>query len=223
MTAARESCPGPQRIHINFACAKPLGVGGGGEHQILTISKVFFYLKSPHIFRISSQVQKERKLEGKNQTNKNNNKLQRKYLKIFVQFFFLYITYVSKHKIISGSDTTGIDPGHECSHDTRANLCILTYSPVSEGHNTEKQSPECDENLSNFTISLKCCGPAARQHSYAGSFSQHPKLTSWNSLLSAKLVSLSKCRSLGFGFFFFFLVGDLPLIIEMEQCIFDFF
>lgn len=43
-----------------------------------------------------------------------------------------------------------------------------------------------------FTISQKCCGHRARQHSDTGSLSRHPTYTSWNSLLHANLVTLWK-------------------------------
>ena len=55
---------------------------------------------------------------------------------------------------ISGSATTGIDHAHDCSHDTMTNLCILTYSPVSEDMIMKNKVPDMMK-ISPFHNQLK--------------------------------------------------------------------
>lgn len=69
-------------------------------------------------------------------------------------FSCFYFKYVSKHEAISGSATTGIDHAHDCSHDTMTNLCILTYSPVSEDMIMKSKVPDVMK-ISPFHNQLK--------------------------------------------------------------------
>lgn len=106
------------------------------------------------------------------------------------------------------------DHDGECGLMPAPPVCPHLFACVRQDTMLKSKVPKVMKTF-QFTISRKRRGPAARQHSDAGSLSQHPQLTGWNSLLRANLFTLWRGRA-------FLLVGDLPLITEMEQCIFYF-
>ena len=127
MTAALESCPVPQRIHINFCV--PSNWKKKKNTKNWQLSKAVFYLKSLHIFRISSQTQKGKKIRRQ--------KSKRTKWPLGKTFWnFCSVVFTSNMSASMRPSLVLLQLAlimfMTCSHDTMTNLCIHTYPPVSE-------------------------------------------------------------------------------------------
>lgn len=83
------------------------------------------------------------------------------------------------------------DHGYEHGYDNGTNLCDLPCFPPAEQRDMKKPSPRCDENLPVSQSVENAVGPQPESILRLHLFFPRPKLTSWNSLLCANLLSLS--------------------------------